>query len=178
MLLWQTNVFLYLIHPDSSPDLVFNISIVFRIIYPFIFVGNLEEFSDDTESSIISPASKRSRNERSKLPKSLDGKYFKVVKWKNDFNVEAMCQLCPSDAKPIGAATNGTANLSRHIRQKHFEDFPKFNQYICNKKRNFSSDGRIQTTLTKMYFSNISVIATIFIFFFILFILFFLIIFS
>lgn len=52
--------------------------------------------------------------------------------------------LCENGAKHsiIGAATNGTANLTRHMRQKHPEEVDNFIKHTnCKKFQNSNGNG-------------------------------------
>lgn len=116
-----------------------------------IFTRKSTIFTNDTANDYLEngdieqpPAKKR------KFPKSLDGQFFKIIEWKSNINIRAQCMLCENGTKNsiIGAATNGTANLTRHMRRKHPEKLDSFIQYIDCKKTQYS-EGKGEHTCSK-----------------------------
>lgn len=100
------------------------------------------------------PPTKKRRLEKPP-PKTCDGKYFTILKYKAGENIDAKCKLCPDGSKVVAAATNGTGNFIRHIKKHHPEDLDKFNAYIENKKASaqLAIDSRTQTKITDYQFT-------------------------
>lgn len=96
------------------------------------------------------PATKKQRYD--KILKCLDGKYFEIKIWKDGFNFDAECKIC-ENGKTIGSATNGTANLTRHIRNVHKDCIDAFYKHI-NHKNSSREDGLIQTNFTNPIVSD------------------------
>lgn len=95
------------------------------------------------------PPTKKRRIEKP-LPKTCDGKYFVILKYKLGENIDAKCKLCPDSSKLVAAATNATGNFTRHIKKHHPQELDKFNAYIENKKAitQLAIDSRTQTKIT------------------------------
>lgn len=94
------------------------------------------------------PPTKKRRLEKP-LPKTCDGKFFLILKYKAGANIDAKCKLCPDGSKVVAAATNGTGNFTRHIKNHHPEELDNFNAYIANKKAvNQLAIDRNQTKIT------------------------------
>lgn len=105
-----------------------------NLVFNSFFVVHLDDTHHEEELPNEDDENAAKRRRTCKLPKCLDGKYFTIENWKSDVNLEAKCMLCQHDAKSIGAAINGTANLSRHIKLFHEEELESFNRHINNKK--------------------------------------------
>lgn len=83
-----------------------------------------------------------------RLPKAVDGEFFKFNRWTKEFNFISTCVLCDKD---VAAAVTGTSNCIRHIRIFHPNKLSAYNAHISNKRiANSDGEGKTQPKISDL----------------------------